>query len=301
MNRDTILEALKTEGHEQFADEVTALVQPAMFIRTTKLARRPPWFEGVEEDVEFDEETGEALPPGPSVDEALPALPLGASRFGGLPDMPPGAVWPVRDSIPMEFVAQIRLADVSGMDPLARLPQRGSLLFFYNSQWQTTDYGEGVCAAVLFHDGDDDALVRTAAPRVPYRGEYDPQPRFAPFVHGLAALSFSPFECVPGGESPFITGPLAKVWIDFCAVNDTRWAPQGAEPYMSNRLLGYIDGQDQIGAHQNGTADQLLLQVDSDRGASFRWGDMDRLYFVLTKAELAARDFSKVRIYQLLG
>jgi uncharacterized protein YwqG len=222
-------------------------------------------------------------------------------NLGEVADLPPGAVWPVRDSIPMEFVAQLRLADVRGMDLLERLPLRGSLLFFYNSQWSTTDYGGEGCAAVLFHDGDDDALIRTAPPRVPYQGEFDPKPRFAPFVHGLASLSFSPFECVPGSKSPFITGPLAKLWVDFCACNDTRWAPQGAEPYASNRLLGYIDGQDQVGAHQHGTADQLLLQIDSDRAASFRWGDMDRLYFMLTKAELAARDFSNVRVYQLLG
>ena len=47
--------------------------------------------------------------------------------------------------------------------------------------------------------------------------------------------------------------------------------------------------------------DQLLLQVDSDPAAEFRFGDCQKLFFLMTKDELAARDFSNVRVYSILG
>ena len=37
------------------------------------------------------------------------------------------------------------------------------------------------------------------------------------------------------------------------------------------------------------------------RDAQFQFGDCDSLYFILTAAEHAARDFSRVRVYQQLG
>lgn len=290
MNRAKILEVLASEGHAALAPVLEPLIQPAIYVSGRKLA-------GVQRHPDDPPSSG------PSLEAAMASLPLGASRFGGIPDLPPGSSWPLRDDVPMEFVAQIRLADVAGLDPLGRLPQSGTLLFFYNSQWDCSDMApDEACCAVLFHDGPDSSLVRTPPPRIDYQGEYDSEPRLAPYLHGLAALEFKPFETVPGGVSPFTKDtPLAEIWQDFTASHSSKWAPEGEESYVSNRLLGYIDGQDYVGAHENGTADQLLLQVDSDDCAGFQWGDCDRLYFVLKKTELAARDFSKVRIYSLLG
>ena len=59
MNRAKILDALKAAGHDAFASEVTALVQPAVFIRGQKLARRPLWFADSEEEPEIDEDLPE--------------------------------------------------------------------------------------------------------------------------------------------------------------------------------------------------------------------------------------------------
>lgn len=52
------------------------------------------------------------------------------SRFGGVPDMPYGAVWPNWDAEPLTFLAQIDLAEAAaaGIDPL--LPADGLLLIF---------------------------------------------------------------------------------------------------------------------------------------------------------------------------
>ena len=288
MSHDALLKALSVAGHADHTAAVEALLRPAVFLRGTRLAASPARAHGTL-----------AL-----LDQALAALPLGASRFGGLPDLPPGVPWPCRDGIPMEFVAQIRLADAAPHDAGQLLPRTGSLLFFFNSQWSTFDQDQDpTSCAVLFHDGPDAALVRTPAPQVEFLGDCDDVPRLAPDVHGLASLAFSPFEMVPGGVSPWIGDgdPLSEFWQDFTADHTGDHYPSGTTPYKANHLLGYIDAQDYCGAHRNGTDDQLLLQVDSDACAGFQWGDCARLYFVVRRDALAARDFSQVRVYSLLG
>ncbi len=219
-----------------------------------------------------------------------------------MPDLPPGVDWPTRDDVPMEFIGQLRLADVPA-DPLGRLPTTGHLWFFYNSQWLTFDQDQDHAAsAVIYRDVADDQLVRQVPPRVDYQGEFDSAPRLAPYIHGLASLGFTACETPPGGVSPWIAGtPLEEFWQDFTAGGHPALQPEGEATYQSNRLLGYVDAQDYVDAHLHGTDDQLLLQVDSDDAADFQWGDCDRLYFLIDKASLAARDFTKVRLYSILG
>lgn len=63
-------------------------------------------------------------------DEA--ALPLGASKVGGAPDLPAATPWPTTsDDAPLPFIAQIRLADIAEYDPEGDLPHTGLLSFFY--------------------------------------------------------------------------------------------------------------------------------------------------------------------------
>ncbi len=294
VTQDTIVEILTGAGHGDHAAAVTALIQPAFRIVASALAPRPGHFRRAEDEPDLDEEKLTAF------EGAMAALPLGASRFGGVPDLPPGVTWPERDGVPMEFIAQIRLADVAAAAADPRLPAQGSLLFFYNSQWTTSDQGEDGCCAVLFHDGPDDALVRGAPPRVEWKSEFSDTTQFAPFLHGLAALRFEPTLSLPGGVSPYIQEPLNGFWQDFMC-DQSKALSGSTEPYRDSFLLGYVDEQDYVDAHANGTDDQLLLQVDSEDAAEFQFGDCNKLFFLLTKDELAARDFSNARVYSMLG
>jgi uncharacterized protein YwqG len=69
--------------------------------------------------------------------------------------------------------------------------------------------------------------------------------------------------------------------------------------YRDNRVLGYLADQDYVGAMKPGEV--LLLQVDSDDQAGFQWGDCDKLFFVASKADVEAKDFSRVRLHAVLG
>src|SRR5262245_38524257 len=47
---------------------------------------------------------------------------IGVSRFGGLPDLPPGTAWPQASNAALPFLAQINLADLErkeGIDELS--------------------------------------------------------------------------------------------------------------------------------------------------------------------------------------
>ena len=43
----------------------------------------------------------------------MDSLPIGASRMGGLPDLPPGLAWPDFEGRPLEFLVQINFAETA--------------------------------------------------------------------------------------------------------------------------------------------------------------------------------------------
>ena len=64
----------------------------------------------------------------PSANESIA---IGASKLGGLPDLPPGLAWPEWTSGYLTFVAQVNLAELPAGD---LLPDAGMLSFFYDSE-----------------------------------------------------------------------------------------------------------------------------------------------------------------------
>ena len=115
-------------------------------------------------------------------DEA--SIPVGASKFGGLPDLPPGVEWPHCTDLPPNraagsflcrawaghsgFSTQVRLTDAVPFDAEGVLPPSGWLYFFVALQRDGFP-SDGItpdCWRVLFYDGDLSALRRTPVPPV---------------------------------------------------------------------------------------------------------------------------------------
>src|SRR5947209_1881972 len=69
------------------------------------------------------------------VDES--SFPIGASKIGGVPDLPADIAWPQCHGLPQSFLAQIHLADIASYERESLLPHRGLLWFFYDAQQQT--------------------------------------------------------------------------------------------------------------------------------------------------------------------
>ena len=88
---------------------------------------------------------------------------LGATRFGGKPDVPPDFVWPtyegesydhvVKDR-PLTFLAQFNCAELAQFDKEHLLPDHGLLSFFYETDTQCWGYDpkDQGCARVYWFE-----------------------------------------------------------------------------------------------------------------------------------------------------
>src|SRR5262249_15911808 len=69
---------------------------------------------------------------------------VGATKFGGRPDLPAGSRWPRCDRGPLEFLAQFDLAELQqAFAGGALLPARGLLSFFMYHNYPEDEYGNG--------------------------------------------------------------------------------------------------------------------------------------------------------------
>ena len=94
---------------------------------------------------------------------------VGASKSGGLPDLPPDLAWPRAQGRPMTFLLQVDLADVAAAEPKTGLPSVGLLsVFLANDEMGFPSFYSDVnseregCRVIYSPAGS--TLVRTAAP-----------------------------------------------------------------------------------------------------------------------------------------
>ncbi|HEX3269328.1 MAG TPA: YwqG family protein [Ktedonobacterales bacterium] len=267
--------ALASAGLARVAPELAALAQPSIRLTTTP------------------------------ADEAR--LATGASKFGGLPDMPIGTAWPILNGVAMSFVGQIRLEDARPYDVRRQLPSSGLLSFFYDARQQT--YGDdpkdrGGWWAHYF--ADTTQLQRTDAPV-----DLPDNARFKPCALAFSSELTMPLEPHLERADLTLTSVEEKAYETFLSSFPT---PQGSRG-IRNRMLGYADTiqddmrlQAQLVSHGLTDSDDpkaktllpgamdwiLLLQVDSDPNAGMRWASEGRLYFWIDRAALAATAFDSV-------
>ncbi len=123
--------------------------------------------------------------------------PIGASKFGGFPDLPPEIPYPTMsgytckrretteryEKSAMQLVAQINLADIAEADDENKLPHTGILYFFWSGEvmpiHESNKWVESVADnpensayhKVIWYNSDLSALKRTPPP-VPYYTKY---------------------------------------------------------------------------------------------------------------------------------
>lgn len=243
-------------------------------------------------------------------------IPVGASKFGGHPDLPADAAWfrTGAGDIPMSFIAQINFAETAPFDLEHRLPEQGMLYFFYDCSCDGMPWGfnpnDSDGWQVYFYNGDPAALSRREAPLDLTRNDNGA-------VFGCARLCFESAVELPTTES----GLTNDVELpDDDELQDAYWEwLEDHFPEISNKLLGHADpiqgGMEleceyvtngincgtpagyQIakarGLDKNAARWHLLLQVDSDEDLGMMWGDLGRLYLWITEEDLVARRFEK--------
>ena len=206
---------------------------------------------------------GEVPPEDRGLDDVLP---VGATKLGGRPDLPPGTAWPAHEARPLAFLAQIRLADVAPFDDGGMLPRDGLLSFFFDFLYDPV----GSLAWAVLHAPEEAPLVRTELPEgVPDRWR-------APAV-----------AVVP--EADATLHPRAPGFLDHAEEDRYyRLYYDGFDP--GHRMLGHaflIQNTPEPGAQI------LLLQLDFDDQVAFPH-EIGLLYYLISEQDLRARRFDRV-------
>ena len=241
-------------------DELIALLQPAIVLNAT-----------------------------PTADDAK--IPLGASKFGGAPDVPDGFEWPTWNGKSHTFLAQINMAEIAPFDIEKQLPTAGVLLFFVmldeeGSLWEEPEQRDG---------------WRVVWAREPLRRQTPPAD-----AHWVVALNT---QCV----SFEVGWALDNMLVDQSG-NEAQWsefywevlkksphrmlacpyAPQGS-PLAAAAYNSERKNDMDFDVETEATNWQLLLQLDTGAGDFFEdIHDVGWLYFMIRRDDLANGDFSKI-------
>lgn len=241
-------------------------------------------------------------------------IPVGASKFGGFPDLPADVEWFRNEEtdIPMSFVGQVNFGEATPYDAEHKLPDSGMLYFFYDCSPDGMPWGFNPQDAngwkVFFYDGDMAALSRRKEPE-------DLEEDDNGTVFGAARMCFDAGMELPAPESDLT---LDLDLPDDDELEDTYWEYMDeVHEEVINKLLGHADpvqsGMEleceyvtqgincgtpdgyQIakskGLDKNAGRWNLLMQVDSNEDIGMMWGDLGRLYLWISNEDLVSRKF----------
>lgn len=242
--------------------------------------------------------------------------PLGGTRLGGLPDLPPGVEWPVIDGVLLEFVGQFCLEDLAPYDEENRLPPTGMLYFFFDGMLTGYDQGKSPDRrAVLYYDGPRETLTRHAVPDHDYGYHFEV---FRPCRLDVERVqTLPPFEEVTNSNDIPSILPLFPYseWEKYAAVRAPLfdYAPrllghpdeiQGGEMRLcvvsAHDLEGHFasDGYGNYANEEDLIAEmkrwRLLAQFPGDNNTWMSWGCGGMIYYWIRDEDLAARRFDRV-------
>ncbi|MDX2212700.1 MAG: YwqG family protein [Oculatellaceae cyanobacterium bins.114] len=237
---------------------------------------------------------------------------LGASRIGGLPDVPLEFNWLQWQGKPLGFLAQISCAELSACDLEHTLPNSGMLYFFYDiteQPWGFDPKHQGSSAVIYIPTTD--ALTQAVLPADWEMDELCLNPFY---------LEFNRVPSLPAyGSTAFKQMGLADQEVDnylelFDEVRErfTQTKPLHQLLGHANAIQGDMQMKCQLVSHglycgdESGYADplakaleggasewRLLFQVDSDDDIGSMWGDVGMVYFWIRESSLQQRKFDE--------
>lgn len=189
------------------------------------------------------------------------ALPIGASKFGGDPDVPPKFKWSKHErGGPLAFLAQFNLAELSVSPAIYELPSDGLLSVFLSPKpplrWE-------VC-----HFPTLAGLARRSPPKELKKAYRSPS----------CQLTFTEALVLPERLERSMTGERN----DFCKhllLGHTRWL-QGEPAWATETKKGRPKYRH-------------LLTLDSDEQPDWMWGDCGELYFGIAADDLKRGRFDR--------
>ena len=256
-------------------------------------------------------------------------VPVGRSKIGGKPDLPPGFEWfyykgetddgEEPKNRPLSFLAQINCSEASKYDKNSLLPKKGMLYFFYELETQAWGFDpkDKGSAKVYYYPGEVKGLIRTDFP----------SDLSEEFQFPEVPISFLTQKELPDFEEflAWHEGIENDQWEQYDEAKNKIVGE--VEEEKITKLLGYADlvqgsmlleceevsngiytGDNSVEIpeddarryKENCTRWQLLFQMDSIemKGFDMCWGDMGRIYFYIRKDDLARCDFENCWLIQ---
>lgn len=238
------------------------------------------------------------LVPDPSIDSPT----AGASRLGGVPDLPPGTEWPTGPDAPLSFVAQINLADVAEVMPSSGLPASGLMAFFYDAVSQSAwgfAPGDDVSWSVIYTAESAVCVPATWPDSLSEEGRC--RGVGLRMVHELAFPAAESFDVERLGiESPWSTygrvlGEADDLVSRLLGNPDPVQGDMQVECQLASNGVycgdgNYLKRPEAQSLIPGADSWRLLLQIDSHEDETgMMWGDVGRLYFWITEDDLALR------------
>ncbi|MEO7426175.1 MAG: YwqG family protein [Fibrobacteria bacterium] len=221
--------------------------------------------------------------PGWQPAESIRLLPLGArtapargaSKFGGDPDLPSGAVWPLIGKRALSFLAQIHLPDLKPFAAASGLPKRGQLWFFAD----TLDIPrKGGSACRVIYSTAATATLRSASPPV------DASSTPLSDIFPVRAMRFQSILSVPERIPESLDPELREALM--ALIN-----PEG----IVHKIFGYPNRIQNPLTGKAGS-ETLLLQLDSDRRLDMQWGDAGRLFLMSSGRDPGGTEFNNCSV-----
>jgi len=142
---------------------------------------------------------------------------VGASKFGGLPDLPDSLVWPSNENGALSFVTQINFAEAGRFDIDSLLPKSGMLYLFYDKNLRVWGYdpADKNGFVVIFSDVNHGLLSRRSSENL--EGEN--------FIFNARSLSFKNEVNLPSLQSSLV--PFGKFseeeWEAYHEIIEPSW------------------------------------------------------------------------------
>jgi uncharacterized protein YwqG len=238
----------------------------------------------------------------------------GASKIGGLPDLPQNIEWPKSGKTPLAFLTQINLKEISEYNKDGLLPDKGILYFFYDAENQPWGHKPSNKSKwkVIYYNNDNSNLSRRNEPENlhlynvfnPCRLEFKKDitfPDFESVYLDLLNLSkddekniYSFFHKLVSDEEK------SEIRHRFLGFPDTIEGDMMIVCQMVSNGIDFDNLQNynnsEIETLKKGANDwQLLLQLDSDDiNIGVSWGNFGRLYFWIKKDDLKNKNFDNV-------
>jgi len=239
--------------------------------------------------------------------ESKTGAPIGASKIGGLPDLPSSIRWPKWQEQPIPFLAQIRLSDIAQLDEANELPHSGMLYFFFTEEAFAAAYPLiRESWHVIYDDSASSDLQRSSI--LPEIDKVYPEctlefssrltlPPFESLYLEKLGLSYLAFE----QDAPPEPRKEADAYMELWKQLDNLYANQaprhqllGHPCQIQNDLLWECEHN--TGKTNDTTDWRLLFQIDSDDDVHMRWGDCGMLYSYIPQQALITRDFEQTHL-----